>query len=104
MKQHVALVPVCQECTSLWLPSDQTRWRAAWVAEPEDEPEIAFYCEDCWTLERETHQLPGSSSRTTADAEPRGVPSVATIATQTEGGMYAAPAKERAPLRPVRNA
>jgi hypothetical protein len=51
MKQHVALVPVCQECTSLWLPSDQTRWRAAWVAEPEDEPEIAFYCEDCWTLE-----------------------------------------------------
>src|SRR5205814_5330062 len=50
--------------------------------------------------ERETHQLPGSSSRTTADAEPRGVPSVAAIATQTAREIYATLVEQRRLLRP----
>jgi hypothetical protein len=54
--------------------------------------------------ERETHQLPGSSSRTTADAEPRGVPSVAAIATQTAREIYATLVEERKLLRSPQHA
>ncbi|MBA3733840.1 MAG: hypothetical protein H0W90_01385 [Actinobacteria bacterium] len=45
--QDVALTPECEECGTVWLPSDTERWRAELL---DDEPvdHLAFWCAECW--------------------------------------------------------
>jgi hypothetical protein len=44
--EETRLLPVCQECSRVWLPSDRDRWRAYWI-DAGDEDELLFYCSDC---------------------------------------------------------
>ena len=46
--ESVALIPSRAECSAVWLPADEERWRAYLGSDDFDEPpEIAVYCPDC---------------------------------------------------------
>jgi hypothetical protein len=35
--EHVGVIPLCEECRRLWLPSDPDRWQAHWIDDGPDE-------------------------------------------------------------------
>jgi hypothetical protein len=47
--ERVALIPSCVECSAVWLPADEERWRAyLGVDEQLDTPaEVVLYCPRC---------------------------------------------------------
>lgn len=36
----------CIECGTVWLPADESRWRAYWVDDGPDD-KLVLYCPDC---------------------------------------------------------
>ena len=46
--ETVALIPSCAECSALWLPADDERWRACLGCNEDLDPgELYFYCPEC---------------------------------------------------------
>jgi len=43
--EPVALMPLCAECSDLWMPDDEARWLA--FLTDEEPPGLAFYCPQC---------------------------------------------------------
>jgi hypothetical protein len=44
--EPVALIPQCEECNKVWLPTDGERWEARWIDDGPEE-KLVFYCPEC---------------------------------------------------------
>jgi RNase P subunit RPR2 len=43
MAEPVAVIPQCEECFRVWLPTDAKRWRCYF----DDEDNLVFFCPEC---------------------------------------------------------
>lgn len=44
--EPVALIPQCEECNKVWLPTEGETWQAHWIDDGPDE-KLVFYCWEC---------------------------------------------------------
>jgi hypothetical protein len=66
--EQIPIIPPCEECRKVWLPSDAERWQAYWIDDGPDD-KLVFYCPAC--ARRDSPRCAQRREQIRADAEVR---------------------------------